>query len=181
MVIDEGILSFEFQERFKAMKFDDSNYYRHHFARLPDSKAIDVLAASDDEIVMMEIKDFTGHERENANRMKVNFSSEDGKESLDREFSKKIRDSLACILSSAIKKTDNDVSPYYNSFANYINKSGMKIYLILFIEGNYPDFAARATVIRDSIKKKLKSLDVRISIENLQESERSGFYTATRN
>ena len=52
MVINESELEFVFNEGVNAIKFDDTEFYRKSFNRLPGAKGVDIIAHSNNEIQM---------------------------------------------------------------------------------------------------------------------------------
>ena len=58
MIIQEGKLKFEFA--FKAIKLDDSLYYRNSFMKIQNGlKAVDILAVDNTTSYLIEVKDYT--------------------------------------------------------------------------------------------------------------------------
>lgn len=52
-------LTFQFPPEWRVSKYDDWNFYRRHFARVANSKAMDIIALSPDgEAWLIEVKDY---------------------------------------------------------------------------------------------------------------------------
>lgn len=97
MVIEESNLTFEFDNETQAIKFDDTEFSRKSFNKMPCSKGVDILSNSKDIIQFIEIKNCTCHEVENMWRTSVNNSNlkaaphdldVDDRDSLDIEVTK---------------------------------------------------------------------------------------------
>ncbi|WP_292663427.1 hypothetical protein [Nitratifractor sp.] len=61
-------LIFHFPDGWVACQFDSSRFYRKVVDRLNGMKAVDIVAAEGDRLILMEVKDFRGHSRENLPR-----------------------------------------------------------------------------------------------------------------
>ena len=98
MVIEESNLHFAFDEDVQAIKFDDTEFYRKYYNKMPNAKGVDILASSKDVMQLIEIKNCTGYETENMWRTSVNNSNikaaphnldVNDRDSLDIEVAKK--------------------------------------------------------------------------------------------
>lgn len=64
--IVEGRLTFSFPENMKAIKFDDTAFYRNRFLKVRNNiKAIDIIALDDKKVYFIEIKDYTHPDTKN--------------------------------------------------------------------------------------------------------------------
>lgn len=184
MIINEDKLDFTFDdEKFSAIKFDDTNFYRNYFNKLPESKGVDILVKSDNELLFIEIKDCLGHESENLWRTGVNNSqiaqckNENKKlESFDIEISKKVAMTIACLVGAYTRLSTCQSAEELNEYVNAMQSSkiknlNMKIYIILFLEGNFYSDPKRKSMIMksisDSINKKLKWLNCKVLVVDM--------------
>ena len=62
MEINESNLTFSFADGTTVIKFDNTDFYRKVFNKLPGSKGVDIIADSNDMLQLIEIKNCTGHE-----------------------------------------------------------------------------------------------------------------------
>ena len=94
MIIQEGKLKFEFA--FKAIKLDDSLYYRNSFIKIQKGlKAVDILAVDTTRSYLIEVKDYT---HPNTKQLEPSKLIED--------IVKKVVCSLAMLLPMREKSTD---------------------------------------------------------------------------
>jgi len=196
MIINEDKLNFEFDgDKFNAIKFDDTNFYRNYFNKLPESKGVDILAKSDNELLFIEIKDCLGHESENLWRTGVNNSqisqckNENKRlESFDIEISKKVAMTISCLVGAYTRlstcQSAQELNEYVGAIqSSKIKKLNMKIYIILFLEGNFNSDPKRKSMIMksisDSINKKLKWLNCKVLVVDMNTYNQK-FFTVTR-
>lgn len=184
MEIKESGLQFSFDDTNMVIKFDDARFYRTDFSRLPGSKGIDILAVSNEAIHFIEIKNCTGHERENRWRMSVNNSKIDSapaalavehRESLDIEMAKKVSMTLTCLYGSWSKSNSllraEELAAFFRGLSDEkILKNKKKLIITLFVEG---DFSAQYSVrtkkmmmqrLQDSLKNKLSWLNCQVAV-----------------
>jgi hypothetical protein len=94
MVIQEGKLEFKFE--FKAIKLDDSLYYRNSFTKIQKGlKAVDILAVDTTTSYLIEVKDYTHPDTKQLELSK-----------LIEDIIKKMICSLAMLLPMRDKSTD---------------------------------------------------------------------------
>lgn len=182
MIIEESNLKFCFFDEVSAIKFDDTDYYRKKFNNLPSGKGVDILVDSENIFQFIEIKNCTGHERENLWRTSVNNSKissapetlEIGdRDSLDIEVAKKVASTISCLFGSWTKSESVENSLELLKFYGGMNdkkicKDKKRIWVILFLEGNF-NFRTRSKKmimerIQDSIKKKLSWLNCKVMV-----------------
>ena len=70
MVLTEGELQFTFPGE-KAIKFDDTEFYRKRFNKLSGAKGVDFICDTDDFLMLLEVKDCLGNEAENGWRIAI--------------------------------------------------------------------------------------------------------------
>ena len=182
MIIEESNLKFCFSDEVSAIKFDDTDYYRKKFNNLPSGKGVDILVDSENIFQFIEIKNCTGHERENLWRTSVNNSKissapetlEIGdRDSVDIEVAKKVASTISCLFGSWTKSESVENSLELLKFYGGMNdkkicKDKKRIWVILFLEGNF-NFRTRSKKmimerIQDSIKKKLSWLNCKVMV-----------------
>lgn len=56
MIIEESGLKFIFENESKAIKYDDSNFYRNYVNRLPSAKGVDFMSIQAGRLVLTEVK-----------------------------------------------------------------------------------------------------------------------------
>ncbi|NLN47495.1 MAG: hypothetical protein GX154_00010 [Clostridiales bacterium] len=193
MIIKEGNLQFEFTEGVKAIKFDETSYYRKYKDCMPGNKGIDILAYNDLHFTFIEIKDFESYEnnKENIKRL-MTSKNETETETLDDEISRKVRSTVAAVFGSHINQ-DKELDEYFEALKGKVSNTNEfipTIDIILFIEGDVSKMVRKkglrqeTTVafraIQDSLKKKLKWLTGRISVENIQLMRAQRFFVVKR-
>lgn len=151
MTIDESNLTFEFDENTQAIKFDDTDFYRKYFNKMPGSKGVDILANSKESIQFIEIKNCTGNERENIWRTSVNNSKIDAapceldvenRDSLDVEVSKKVAATISCLYGAHTKMEQSEnalqMNEYWKELVDTkILKDKKQLLVILYFEGDF--------------------------------------------
>lgn len=71
MILTEGNLRFTFSSD-RAIKFDDTFFYRYSFNPMPGAKGVDFICDSNDFLLFLEVKDCLGREAENRWRIAPN-------------------------------------------------------------------------------------------------------------
>ncbi|MFZ5967346.1 MAG: DUF6661 family protein [Bacillota bacterium] len=187
MAIREGKLEFNFNLD-KVIKFDECDFYTKKFKSLDGAKGVDFLGYNQKEFIMIEVKDFKGYEKENKNRIRVRFQDEINKvESLDIEVSKKVRETLACLLAAAMYNNETEIDIFYYELAKKAN-SGLKerpiLKIILFLEGEFgiknEDNLRILKTIKDSIKGQLRWLNAEVFVENINTQRKRHYFEAVR-
>jgi hypothetical protein len=172
----EGNLSFQFPQKYQELKFDDTNFYKSKFmSYMPDGKGVDCIAFSESEFILMEVKNFSGYEKDNIWRTHtdsavVNIEKQDiGKriannkysldESLDIEVSKKVAMTLSCLLGASTENrltADDDFRLYAKELLSKKYGAGEKnIIVILFIEGKFNAKTRTKRMIMEDLQKKI--------------------------
>lgn len=106
MIIRESNLEFKFSDDCRVIKFDDTEFYRKRFNKLPEAKGVDIISNSEEILRFIEIKNCEGHEAENLWRTSVNNSKlesapreleTENRDSFDIEVAKKVASTIACL------------------------------------------------------------------------------------
>lgn len=184
MEIKEGNLTFNFGEHIRAVKFDDTNFYRKKFNRLPGGKGVDIIADSRDHLQLIEVKNCTGYEADNVWRTSTNNSrvSSDpkdpsfGEDSFDIEVAKKVTATLSCLYGAWTKQQGSDSAKelselWAGACSAAIPNDKKQLFIILFLEGSFgfpgPESRSKRTIMKnlqDSINSKLSWLNCRVSV-----------------
>ncbi len=191
MIIKEGNLQFEFAEGVKAIKFDETDYYGKFKDCMPGNKGVDILAYNDQYFTFIEIKDFKGYENDKGNIRRLMINGKET-ETLDDEISKKVRSTVAAVFGSHINQ-DRELDEYFEALKGNVNNTNefiLTIDIILFVEGDISKMVRKkglkqeTTVtfraLQDSLKKKLKWLTGRVSVENIERRRAQRFFEVTR-
>jgi len=167
MQITEGSLTFSFNDRYTLIKFDNTLFYRKYFNGLPNAKGIDFIADSDKDVLMVEIKNYTGHEAQNRWRTLVDHRKmllpiNEADESFDIEISKKVAMTISCLTGALTKsnvcEASNELLRYFSSITDKKIITGKKkIKVILFLDGNFEVRTRTNKMIMNRIQDSLKS------------------------
>ncbi|ADV46239.1 hypothetical protein Nitsa_0980 [Nitratifractor salsuginis DSM 16511] len=134
-VIAEGTpptrLVFTFPEDWRVSKFDASSFYRDRVQWLEGMKAVDILAAHDDLLQLIEIKDFRGHSRQNLAKQ------QNGR--LLNDVAKKFVDTFAAMI-GAKRLGLEEFAPFYTLLCT---REEAKVEVILFLERDLSEKALR--------------------------------------
>ena len=182
MVLTEGKLQFTFPGE-KAIKFDDTEFYRNRFNKLPGAKGVDFICDTDGFLLLLEVKDCLGHESDNRWRIAIDNAKVDtapttvdttGRESLDNEVAHKVSMTISCLLGAQTCRKNNrwkaeELMPYATALEEEKIPQGRKsVFVVLFLEGNFESDVRKklATMqrIQESIEKKLKWLNCKVSV-----------------
>lgn len=184
MQIKEGSLLFDFKDGVKAIKFDEQVFYRKKFNVLEGARGVDILAYDSDCFMILEIKDFTSHETENRKRIAPASSGstkQRSTETLDVELALKVRETLACLLAAALDDNEEDISPFFKPIVDKVRgKSKITLKVLLFVEGNFPKFSIYSQHMLYNLKKKLRWLNARVFIENIDTHKAQHFFEPSR-
>lgn len=191
MIIREGNLQFEFAEGVKAIKFDEIPYYSRFKDCMPGNKGVDILAYNDQHFTFIEIKDFEGYENDKENIKRL-MTNEAETETLDDEISKKVRSTVAAVFGSHINQ-DKELDEYFEALKGKLSNTNEfipTVDVILFVEGDVSKMVRKkglkqeTTVafraIQDSLKRKLKWLTGRVSVENMELRRAQRFFEVKR-
>ncbi|GAB4493114.1 MAG: hypothetical protein Fur0016_32390 [Anaerolineales bacterium] len=145
-IIEEGALQFSFDKRWNVIKYDEERDYREKIHKLKDTKAIDFLGTCENELYLLEIKDFRGHRIENQTRL----TSED----LVIETAQKVRDTIAGTIGAY--RTSSE-SQKWQEFVQYAANPERRIKVMLWLEYELPAHPkARAKVKASVLSQQLK-------------------------
>lgn len=177
MVIEESNLHFAFDEDVQAIKFDDTEFYRKYYNKMPNAKGVDILASSKDVMQLIEIKNCTGYETENMWRTSVNNSNikaaphnldVNDRDSLDIEVAKKVASTIACLLGAWTKMERSDkamkLAGFWKEICDVkIVKDKKYILVTLFLEGNFSANAPKSRSKRMIMKRLQESINDKLS------------------
>lgn len=187
MTMNEGNLEFTFNESFKVIKFDDNEFYRKYFMKLPEAKGIDFIINDNNDLIFLEVKDCCGYERENLYRTRINFN-ENKKISLDIEVAKKMESTISCLVGAYTRKESCKIGEKFLELCENLKlpkiQTGKKqLWVILLFEG---DFQVKARTkemimseIQKSLKEKLKWLECKVSVVDIN-TYRKNFFEIKR-
>jgi hypothetical protein len=185
MQIKEGSLLFDFNDDVTAIKFDEQPFYRNKFNVLKGARGVDILAYNRECFMILEVKDFRGYEIENRKRVTATSSVSKGKgcteEPLDLELALKVRETLACMLAAALDDNEEDISPFFKPIIDKARgRSNISLKVLLFVEGDIPRFPLYSRNMIDSIKKKMRWLNARVFVENIDTHKAQHFFEPSR-
>ena len=175
MTMNEGNLEFTFNESFKVIKFDDNEFYRKYFMKLPEAKGIDFIINDNNDLIFLEVKDCCGYERENLYRTRINFN-ENKKISLDIEVAKKIESTISCLAGAYTRKESCKTAEKFSELCENLKLSKIQtgkkqLWVILLLEGNFQVKARTKEMImseiQKSLKEKLKWLECKVSVVDI--------------
>lgn len=183
MVIkEESRLQFAFSDDSKVIKFDDTVYYRNLFNVLPDSKGVDFILVKDDSIAFIEVKNCSGDEGNNRQRIFPNNQKKDTshtvvdiekRESLDIEIPKKVAMTLAALAgakSFGVNKPSLDELQEIIAgiLDNALADDSKKKYVILVLEGNFGGKTRTKKMIMSELQRsmnvKMRWLNCKVSV-----------------
>lgn len=184
-MIEESGLRFQFEAGVRAIKFDDTGFYRKYFNKLPEGKGVDILADSKDIIQLIEIKNCLGHENENMWRTSVNNSriqsaprelDVESRNSLDIEVAQKVASTIACLHGAWTKSEHSENAAGLVEFWQGISdqriaRDKKRFMVVLFLEGDFnsegPNSRSKKTMMKrlqDSISAKLEWLNCQVTV-----------------
>lgn len=181
-VIEESRLKFAFSENSTVIKFDDTEFYRDYFNKLPESKGVDFISVDKDKMVFIEVKNCVGDEgncrwrivpdnkKRNTSRTTVNV---EGRDSLDIEVAQKIAMTIAALVGAKSFGNRKECVKEIDGFIKFLSNDkfaddSKKKYVVLFLEGNFESYTRTKKMImkalQDSINKKLRWINCRVSV-----------------
>lgn len=173
MEIKEGSLTFVFDERTKAVKFDETDFYRKFFSHQPAGKGVDIIANNENYTLLIEIKNCLGHESDNKWRTRTNRREGDGEDSFDIEIAKKVSSTISCLYGAWTKQMGcsaaKELEPQYlAALHQFIPTDKKKLFIILFLEGNFESDSRSKKLtmkrISESIEQKLHWLNCKVQV-----------------
>lgn len=159
MIIREDYLEFDFDESWKVFRFDEHPYYRKQMEKVDETKAIDFLGIFDDQLFLIEVKDFRGHRIETRERLLTG--------ELCIEIAQKVRDSLACIIGA--HRNSNEIE-HWRPYAEILCNPEKSIKVVVWLETDSPPSNLhqrqrfRNSVSTNTFKRKLKWLTSRVLV-----------------
>lgn len=187
MVLTEGKLQFTFPGE-RAIKFDDTEFYRQQFNKLSGAKGVDFICDTDDFLLLLEVKDCLGNEADNRWRVAVNNEkvttsptsvNTEGRESLDIEVARKVAMTISCLLGAQTygevykpRYKAKELVPYAEALEDgRIVQRNKNIFVILLLEGKFEcDTRVKSAImkrLRDNLETKLDWLNCKVSVEDL--------------
>lgn len=187
MVLTEGNLQFTFPGE-KAIKFDETEFYKVHFNKLSGAKGVDFICDTDKFLLLLEVKDCTGNEADNRWRIAVNDEkvtttlttvNTTGRESLDNEVAYKVALTISCLLGAQTygdvyrpRYKAKDLIPYAKALEeDKIVQRNKDVFVVLFLEGMFgSDTRPKSAImkrIRDTLETKLDWLNCKVSVEDI--------------
>ncbi len=163
----EGKIEFDFSGSDKAIKFDDTDYYKKKFNCMKGSKAVDFLIVRKDDFFIIEVKDYSiGPVNKDI------FQIGKGENSIDRVITRKISMTLAALLGAHI----NSIAEL-KDYTSSITDKAKNIRIVFFFEGDIVALTGMDEIVYklalvDSLKAELKWLTNDIVVLNLDEFER---------
>lgn len=172
MEIKESGITFIFSRDYRVLKFDDSPYYRKEFNHLPGGKGVDFIADSKERILLIEVKNCTGRERENRSRTKTSTGESKNEEvigitanTFDEEIPLKIAMTLACLIGAHSKHQRSEHANELELYFQAIISEGVcnlkkEIIVVVVLEGNFGTASRSKKMILDRLQKSIrKKLD----------------------
>lgn len=133
--IDVEGVSFDLDDRWKAVKWDDHEAYRRQIAHLEGATAVDLLGLVDEtDVWLVEVKDLRGHRIENRRRVSSGRLAE--------EIAGKIRDTLAGVLWAVGRSADATVA----RVASAIVGRDRRVCAVLWLEEDHSSEASASTM-----------------------------------
>ena len=197
MVLTEGKLQFTFPGE-KAIKFDDTDFYRKRFNKLSGAKGVDFICDTDDFLMLLEVKDCLGNEAENRWRVAVDNTKvatsptsvdTEGRESFDNEVAHKVAMTISCLLGAQTFGENRpfqqeELIPYAKALENEkIAQRNKNVFVVLLLEGDFQSGTRTKKMNMDriqlSIEKKLKWLNCKVSVVDAS-TDRSKLFEVER-
>lgn len=181
-VREESGLKFQFPENDTVIKFDDTKFYRDYFNKLPKAKGVDFISVDKNKIAFIEVKNCIGDEGNcrwriapnNQKRNKTHTSvNVEGRDSLDIEMAQKTAMTIAALIGAKSFGDTKECLCELREYIQFLSKDAFsdnskKKYVILFLEGDFGGKTRSKKMImkalQDSIKKKLKWINCRVSV-----------------
>lgn len=182
MIIEESGLKFIFEDKSKAIKYDDSSFYRKYINQLPASKGVDFISIQAGRLVFTEVKNCKGYEADNNWRIWPDNKKRDTshtsvdttqRDSLDIEISKKVAMTIGGLIGAYTKAAGSEAAEELLAYTDILISSAAKtgsrqLLIILFLEGDFGCETRPKTIImremERSIKKKLAWLNCLVSV-----------------
>ena len=179
---EESRLSFEFPEDTKVIKFDETDFYRSSFNAFSNSKGMDFITVSKDNISFIEVKNCLGDEgncrwRIFPNNQKKETSRTDldveERDSLDIEVPQKLVMTLGALTGARSYQGRKESVQEFEEIQKYLlsdkfNNAEKKNYVILFLEGDFGGHTRTKKMIMSDLQRsmegKMRWLNCRVSV-----------------
>lgn len=157
----ESRINFEFAEKFKPIKFDDTGIYEKFKNSISNGKGVDFIAYSEEKVILMEVKNCIGHESENEWRIRLQtIKKPDGTidDCFDLEIAKKVSCTLACLAGAGTldKYSRDDEAKQFSDILDMLTDHHHKLEIVLFLEGDFGSRTRSKKMIMKSIQTRLK-------------------------
>ena len=178
----ESNLAFDFSESYVVSKFDDEAFYRDLFNAMPESKAVDFLAANEERYVFLEVKNCAGDEAnnrwriepENRKRDTVPSASNVGRrDSLDIEVAQKVAMTISALFGAYTcprprARAEECARIAGALFDGCVHSGRRRLIVILLLDGEFGCYTRSDKMIRmriqNSIARKLKWLNCTVLV-----------------
>lgn len=160
-ILREGSLEFIFADGLMPAKFDETRFYKKFASALPSGKGVDFIAAAEDSLILIEVKNCEGYERENEWRTLVNQKRGD-EETFDVEIARKVASTLSCLVGANTypdKQGDDEpadeLKPYFEMLTK-MRKGKVHLKVYFFLEGDFATKTRTKDMIWKRIEEKIK-------------------------
>ena len=161
--ITEGKLIFTFPKNWEVIKYDESHFFKNHIRKSQGSKAVDILALSDNGLFLIEIKDFRGYRIENKKSIR--------NDEILNEVVQKVRDTIMGLY-AAYRQTNEELAPFYRylcttSKYSMLARHQRKIIVVWFLEQDIQsNFEFSLISLKIKLKNQLKFLNINCLVHN---------------
>ena len=168
------------------IKFDETPFYIKFKSYLPHGKGVDFLSINEDSYLILEVKNCSGHEKDNIWRTNTNYTNEKGEESFDIEIAKKVEGTLACLVGAGLAYPlagADELKPYFQELTSpKYEKNKKTLEVILFLEGDFGSKTRSKKMImkriQDKIAEKLRWLNCNVRVVDT-ETYRKNLFVVT--
>ena len=179
---EESGLQFAFPDDALVIKFDDEEFYRQDFNKLPASKGVDFLTATKNSSIFVEVKNCLDHENDNRWRIAPNDSKVAtantsypvaDRHSLDIEVSQKVAMTISALMGvlsyGELKSSLEELHQFAEKFVlQTMLDTDKKTIIVLFLEGDFGSKTRTKKMIMSALQKsmeeKLKWLNCKVSV-----------------
>ena len=184
MEIPESDMLFSFREGVMAVKYDDEPFYRNQYNAVEGAKGVDIIAACDTAMYLIEIKNCTGT-AENQDTWRRHFSGSQNMNTLATEVALKVAHTCACLAGVTTFGERSTSAVRLLDYANALHASGFaslekKLFVLLYLEGDF-SCRTRSSVmifsdIQKRIAKRLKWLNCLVSVVSTETYQPRDFH-----
>lgn len=161
----ESRLNFTFDEKFQVVKFDDTDFYRFSCSSMPNGKAVDFVADSQERMIFMEVKNCTGYEKDTKWRTNTDYTVlKDSERTIDESFDIEVAKKVLCTMAFLsgvnsrykLEEETEQLRPFFEAMASSQYSSGRKrLEVILFLEGEFGSVSRPKKIIMKRIQEKI--------------------------